>query len=104
MLNAIANLGALSVVKTVEGSDEIAGNAAYAFKRRVGRFFASALRTNVAVNNAIETARGIRVNRMIDSAVSNAGFTHRVDNLFESFEVLRRVAVELYVGNMSGVG
>ena len=41
---------------------------------------------------------------MIDSAVTNSGIGHAADNLFESFEVIGRIAVHLNIGDMTGVG
>ncbi|MPN35146.1 hypothetical protein SDC9_182641 [bioreactor metagenome] len=41
---------------------------------------------------------------MVDRAVADALILHEVDDLLEGFEVLRRVSVQLDIGDMARVG
>ena len=46
----------------------------------------------------------IAVDRVVDRTVADAGFLHRPNDSLKRFEVLRRVAVQLNVADMTAVG
>ena len=74
-------LSAFCIVKMLERTDQIAGNAADTLDWLICRFFAVAVRALVS-NNAGIAADWVAVNRMIDRTVTDAGFFHAADELF----------------------
>lgn len=89
---SVAFLRAFCIVKMLERTDQIAGNAADTLDWLICRFFAVAVRALVS-NDAGIAADWVAVDRMIDRAVTDAGFFHAADELLKSVHVLKRVAV-----------
>ena len=92
MFYPVAFLRAFCIVKMLERTDQIAGDAADTLDWLICRFFAMAVWALVS-NNAGIAANGVAVNRMVDRTVTDAGFFHAADELLKSVHVLKRVAV-----------
>jgi hypothetical protein len=97
-------LSLLAIVPAFEGTDEVASNTAETFEAAFAiAFFAAAVWTGVALDDAREATDWIAVNWVVDRAVADATIVHFADDSFESGDVLRRVTIELDVGNVTGV-
>lgn len=103
MFYSVAFLRAFCIVKMLERTDQIAGDAADTFNWLIFRFFAVAVRALVS-NDAGIAADWVAVDRMIDRAVTDAGFFHAADELLKSIHVLERVAVQFHIGDVSAIG
>ena len=101
--HAVANFGTLGVVEPVKGANEVASNATNALEWRFRRLFTTAFRAHVAVDVAVESALRVGVDGVVNRAVSDARLAHRVNDFFESVEVLGRVAVKLNVSDVTSV-
>ena len=102
MFDAGFFLGFLGVVPAVEGADEVAGDAAEAFKWDV-TFFAAAGGADFAWDDTGEATDGVAIDGVVDGAVADAAVVHLADDSFEGVDVLGRVTVELDVGDVAGV-
>ena len=60
------------------------------------------MRAGIA-DDAVEAANGVAIHRMIDRTIADAGFLHQAHDLFKRLQILRRIAVQLHIGNVSGV-
>ena len=104
MLDTSGLFGFFAVVPTFERADEVAGNAAEALKEDIPfGFKAATARATIALDDAGETADRVAVDGVVDGAVADAGFFHMADDGLKSFNIIGRIAVELDVGNMTGV-
>ena len=99
----VAFLRAFCIVKMLERTDQIAGNAADTLDWLICRFFAVAVWALVS-NNAGIAADWVAVDRMVDRTVTDAGFFHAADELFKSVHVLERVTVQFHIGDVSAIG
>ena len=64
---------------------------------------AAAARADVADNAGIPADR-VTIHRMVNRAVADAAFLHVAHHLLESFQVLRRVAVQLDIRDVARIG
>jgi len=94
----------LCVIEHVKRTDKIAGDAADTLKAdRTVFFSASALGAGIA-DNAVITALGVTVYRMIDGTVADAAFLHSTDNAFECFQIVGGIAIQLNISDVTCVG
>ena len=100
---SVFNFGTFCVVEVIKGTYKITGDAADSFKAFAVFFFSSAFRAFVADDSG-ESAFGVTVNRVVNRAVTYAGFFHAADYLFESVKVLLGVAVKFDIGDVACVG
>ena len=73
------------------------------FARDGMAFATSAARANIA-NHAHESANRVAVHRVVDGAITDTDLRHVLHDLFESVQVLRRVAIEFDVADVASVG
>ena len=65
-------------------------------------FATSAARAHIT-NHAYETANRVAVDRVVDASVTDSDFRHVLHDLFESIQILRRVAVEFHIADVACV-
>lgn len=104
MLDAVAEFGALGVVPVVDGADEVAGDAADAFKVTLAVVLGAAALWAFIADDAGVAADGITVDRMVDRAVADSGFLHAADSVFKRLKIRLSVAVKLDIADVSAVG
>ena len=104
MLHAVALLGGLGIVPAVHGAHQIAGDAADALKTDAAIVLVAAAAGALVVDDAGVAADGIAVNGVVDAAVADACIVHAADDALKGVKVLHRVAVQLHIGDVTGVG
>ena len=101
VLDAVVYLGLLGVVEAVERSDKVAGDAADPFESDAFlAFMPSALGADI-VDDAVVSAAGIAVDRMVDGTIADATFLHVADDLLEGIGVLGDIAIDFDIGDVS---
>ena len=104
MLNAVLYLGALGVVKPVQGSHQISGDSPDALKLRAAVLLGPAALGAGVPDNAGKPAHRVPVHRMVHRAISHSAFLHTADHLFKGLQILGGVPVQLDIGDVSAVG
>ena len=105
VLDAVVLLGALGVVETVERAHQIAGDAADALKGRRRPLPARPQLGAGVADDAVVAADRVAVDRVVDGAVADARVPSCTRTIFsKASRFLRRVAVQLHIGDVAGVG
>ena len=105
MLDTIAFFFLLRVVETIDRSYQITGDPADLLKLIFALgIISSALRTDVSFDHTAVSATRITVDRMVDAAITDVVLLHAANDRLKGFQVIARIAVHLYIGDVPAVG
>ena len=103
MLYSISFFGSLAVVESVNSAYKIACYTADTLKSCVVAVIASSALGAYVTDYTRVSAAGISIYGVVYRAVADTRFLHASDNLLKCLKVLKRVAVKLYIADMTCV-